>query len=466
MLCAEPFERATDRLTGTRVRDGNTVVLLPTGVDSYAKRWELIESAQRSIHLASFSIIRDDTSMRLARLLRAKAREGVEVTLIADDAALYTTRSRAILQSIAAGGTEVLTYNNPFRYLAIDRTRGHPIRQLTRGAKVAIKRRFHEKYLVVDGRQAVLGGMNWGTKYALGGSDPKYWRDTDVHLTGPVVDDIEQGFLEDVFVYRALRSLRRDGALVGLDPEPALVQARAEAGEAASRLLTEASPTTGDQRVRYVHHKPWDQQALPLTNAMLQLVGAAERTIYWGCHGVRPPRIFAESLADAVGRGVEVHLVTNSRLSSQSLTGKGLLGTMYWECRNHFRWLLDHGVHVYEWQLPGAFHSKNIVVDGAVAGVGSYNLANGSAFHHSESAVLVYGGPFPQEVADLFTDDLANCRAVAVSEVRSPRPKVDPLRRALHERNLLVDEGVVPAAIAAELARGNFRWKYAEPLQG
>ena len=76
MLCAEPFERATDRLTGTRVRDGNTVVLLPTGVDSYAKRWELIESAQRSIHLASFSIIRDDTSMRLARLLRAKAREG------------------------------------------------------------------------------------------------------------------------------------------------------------------------------------------------------------------------------------------------------------------------------------------------------------------------------------------------------------------------------------------------------
>ena len=128
----------------------------------------------------------------------------------------------------------------------------------------------------------------------------------------------------------------------------------------------------------------------------------------------------------------------------------------------------EHGLalDVRDGQVAFAVTGENIVVDGAVAGVGSYNLANGSAFHHSESAVLVYGGPFPQEVADLFTDDLANCRAVAVSEVRSPRPKVDPLRRALHERNLLVDEGVVPAAIAAELARGNFRWKYAEPLQG
>lgn len=172
VLGTEPFERATDRLTGTRVRDGNAVVLLPTGVHSYAKRWELIESAQRSVHLASFSVIRDDTSRRLAELVRAKVREGVEVTLIADDAALYTTRSRAILQSMADGGAEVLTYNNPFRYLAIDWARGHPIRQLSRGAKVAIKRRFHEKYLVVDGREAVLGGMNWGTKYALGGSDP------------------------------------------------------------------------------------------------------------------------------------------------------------------------------------------------------------------------------------------------------------------------------------------------------
>ena len=78
--------------------------------------------------------------------------------------------------------------------------------------------------------------------------------------------------------------------------------------------------------------------------------------------------------------------------------GRGLLGGMYWECSNYFRWLVERGIHVHEWQLPGAFHSKNLVVDDTVAAVGSYNLANGSTFHHTESAVIVPGGPFPHEV--------------------------------------------------------------------
>ena len=186
--------------------------------------------------------------------------------------------------------------------------------------------------------------------------------------------------------------------IVGLDSEAFLVEARAEA---AAFLATDgrryfpALPPTGDVDIRYVGHKPWDEERLPLTNAMLQLIRGAQRTIYWGCHGVRPPRIFAESLAEAVERGVEVHLITNSRRSSRSLMAHGLLGWMYWECRNHFRWLIERGIHVHEWQKPGAFHSKNLVVDDEVAAVGSYNVANGSAFHHTESAVFVYGGALP-----------------------------------------------------------------------
>lgn len=55
----------------------------------------------------------------------------------------------------------------------------------------------------------------------------------------------------------------------------------------------------------------WDENDLPLTNAVLQFGRGARHSIRWGCHGVRPPRIFAETLADAVERGVEVHLITN-----------------------------------------------------------------------------------------------------------------------------------------------------------
>src|SRR5262249_46482733 len=138
--------------------------------------------------------MRDDTTRRLASLAAEKIRQGVEVKIIVDDAALYTTFSRNILKGMAKSGVEVLTYDSPLHYLGF--------RRMIRKGKIALKRRVHEKYPVVEGRQSVLGGMNWGTKYALGGTDPKWWRDTDVYLTGPVVADIQRRFLTDVFVYR------------------------------------------------------------------------------------------------------------------------------------------------------------------------------------------------------------------------------------------------------------------------
>jgi phosphatidylserine/phosphatidylglycerophosphate/cardiolipin synthase-like enzyme len=452
------FDAETDRLTGTRLWDGNTVTLFPTGVSSYAKRWELIEGATSTIHLVSFSFMSDDTTRRLATTVADKVRQGVEVVMIVDDGALYTTRSRGILRTMTRAGAEVLTYNNPLRYVGVRR----PVRR----GKLAVKRRFHEKYMVVDGRQAVLGGMNWGTKYALGGTDPKWWRDTDVHLTGPVVADIQRRFLEDVFVYRALPKEQRQLVPTSLAAEPWVAAARAEAeaymAEHHDRYFPDL-PATGEERIRYVGHKPWDEERLPLTDAMLQLIVAAEREIYWGCHGVRPPRVFAEQLAAAAARGVDVHLITNSKTSSRSLMGRGLLGWMYWESSNHFRWLLERGVHVHEWQLPGAFHSKNLVVDETVAAVGSYNLASGSAFHHTESAVFVHGGDFPGQVRAQFDADLADCRPVTLERARRPLRWFDPMRRTLHERNRLVDPSLLPPAVAADLDAGRLVWKYADP---
>ena len=445
-LLDDAFTTETDRLTGTSIRAGNTVELLPKGVASYAKRWELIEGAERTLHMVSFSFMRDDTTRRLRELVKAKVRDGVEVKMIVDDAALYTTWSRAILSSMSKAGAEILTYVNPFHFLDVPPI--HPIRNV----KLGVKRRFHEKYMVADGTQAVLGGMNWGTKYALGGDSPKAWRDTDVHLRGPVVADIERRFLEDVHVYRELRTRRliRRGTPADLAPFKA----------AGAAVPVAAVPTAGTERIRYIGHKPWDEQAVPLTNFALQLIAGAQREIYWGCHGVRPPRIMAEHLAAAAARGVEVHLITNSKKSSRSLMGHGLMGWMYWECSHHFRWLIDRNIRVYTWQRPGAFHSKCMVVDGSIALVGSYNVANGSAFHHTESAVAVYGGSFPGQIRAQFAVDLGDC--VEVTEARRPLPWVDPMRRRLHERNLLIDAAVWPPKVGAALAAGRVKWKYSK----
>ncbi len=369
---------------------------------------------------------------------------------------------------MAKSGVEVITYNSPLHYLSVADADGHPVRRLVRNGKVAIKRRFHEKYMVVDGEQAILGGMNWGTKYALGGTDPKWWRDTDVYLTGPVVADIQHRFITDIFVYRAQAEAWKHRADKAFDAVAAMEQAYKDADafmQAGAADYFPTLPATGINRIRYVGHKPWDESAVPLTNAFLHLVRSARKTIYWGCHGIRLPRMMAENLADAAARGVEVHLITNSKRSSRSLMGHGLMGWMWWECSHYFHWLVEHGIHVHEWQLPGAFHSKNMVVDDTVAAVGSYNVANGSCFHHSESSVIVMGGEFPAAVRHQFEVDLQNCNELPLSKTKKyliPLQFFDPWVRPLHERNLLVDRSVWPPQVAADIDAGKIVWKYSD----
>ena len=177
-VLAPAFESETDRLTKTVVRDGNSITFMPSGEESYAKRWELIEGAEKSLHMVSFSVIKDDTSRKLAQLVHDKVRQGVEVKFICDDGALFTTGARGILADMRKSGAEVITYDPPFRNLGINWLKGHRFARLMRRGRNQFKRRFHEKFLVADGKQAILGGMNWGTKYALGGESPKAWRDT------------------------------------------------------------------------------------------------------------------------------------------------------------------------------------------------------------------------------------------------------------------------------------------------
>src|SRR6266498_471787 len=109
------FQSKADRLTRTAVRDGNSITFMPSGEMSYVKRWELIEGAEKSLHMVSFSVIKDDTSRKLAQLVRDKVRQGVEVKFICDEGALWTTGARPILADMRKSGAEVIAYDPLFR---------------------------------------------------------------------------------------------------------------------------------------------------------------------------------------------------------------------------------------------------------------------------------------------------------------------------------------------------------------
>jgi cardiolipin synthase len=310
-----------------------------------------------------------------------------------------------VLSDIAKAGATLIRYHKVFRDWLPDLRRGHPFRQLVHNIKYKAKRRFHEKFTLVDGWALVLGGINWGDKYAFGGLKPEAWRDTDVYVTGPVVADVEAQFMRSFFLYQAMDEEYNARRAAGFNRNSFFESARQRAEDAINEKVPEYFPRllpTGNERVRYLPHKPYDEERLRHTEAYLLMFRRAQRYIYWGCHAIRPPRIIAETLAEAAQRGVEVRLITNGKKPSRKLMARGFLGLLYWECTNHFRWLLEHGIRIFEWQKPGAFHSKNLVIDDVVASIGSYNVARGSTFHHTESSVIVYGGDLPNAVRNQF----------------------------------------------------------------
>lgn len=452
-----PLDDDIDQLTGTRVRAGNSVRLMESGVESYEKRWELLEQAEHSIHIVTFSLMRDKVSRRLRDVLKRKLAQGVDVRLILDDLVLYTTFSMGIVEEMEDAGVEVVRYNKLFEWLMPVWGTGRPIHQFVRAVKFKQKRRFHEKYIIVDGRDLVLGGMNWGGKYAFGGIEPKAWRDTDVHVTGPVVADVQRQFIYDFFLYSAMnRDPRRRAP--GVTKIAHVLEAIENVSELVQRdgaHLFPPTPTTGTSPIRYLPHKPYDENRLRITDALLLMFNRAEKSILWGCHGIRPPRVVAETLAAAVARGVDVRLITNNRKAARTLVGFGLLGWMHWESSNHYKWLLEHGVRVFEWQKPGAFHSKALVVDGTIASVGSYNIARGSTFHHTESNVVVYDERFAHELTQQFDEDFDACKELQLSDAKTPY--FDPFKRLVHERNRFVDRSVRTAAVHQDLEAGKFK---------
>jgi cardiolipin synthase A/B len=145
----------------TPVRLGpDQVTLLRSGTATFARLLALIDAARVSIHVEIYEFQRRD----LADALCTALRRGVAVTVIDDPSELSSVATASLLR---ARGVDVVDY--PIRSEMID----------------------HVKLLVVDGRVAVVGGINWDT------SSPAN-HDYDAEVSGPVVANLDRVFLRDL----------------------------------------------------------------------------------------------------------------------------------------------------------------------------------------------------------------------------------------------------------------------------
>jgi cardiolipin synthase len=115
-----------------------------------------------------------------------------------------------------------------------------------------------------------------------------------------------------------------------------------------------------------------------------------------------------------------------------------VVGTM---SRGGYRFLLESGVRIFEWQGP-MIHAKTAVVDGTWCRVGSSNLNTASLMGNWELDVGVLDEGLAQQMQGLFLADLASSVEIVLPGVRTPARgalKPEPISTASLESGRSMD---------------------------
>lgn len=371
-----------ESVTNSPLTGGNKVTLLADGPATYAAMFKAIREARHHINLESYIIEDDDTGRKFADLLLKKQAGGVRVHIIYDSMGSINTPD-SFFQRLRDGGIEVAEFN------ALNPTRP--------GESWSPTHRDHRKILIADGKTAIIGGVNISEVYSSSPGKrkkskkaPIHWRDTDIHIEGPAVAELQKLFLESW--------LKQKGSkLPGRDFFP-------DSKEAGSAL------------VRVVGSTPGQTNRIPFV-VYVSAISLAEHSVHLTNSYFIPDAQIVTALTGAAMRGVDVKLVlpgvTDSKLA-------------YYAQRYHYSELLKAGVKIYE-HKTSLLHAKTAVIDSVWSTVGSTNMDSLSMLNNDEVNAVILSKEFASEMEKMFTRDLANCRPIELQEWEK-RPLLPKLR--------------------------------------
>ena len=443
-------------LAGAALAPGNQVEALNSGAESFSRRMEMIESARRQINLQTYALDADGDCGKMIEAIRRKADAGVEVNIILNLDSQLAVSARAALQlglnrmgrdlrELVRSVDKALSDRGLFRELSagvLDALGGEPegpginliladdsailgeaapmpgacrpvwlekMSAETRPKGGEEKRNtlgfrgpgglpslpllsyaVHEKILTVDGRRAVVGGRNLEDRY-FGN-----WIDRDVYLEGPVVDEVQNGFV---------RSFNEFAANLG---RPDRVSSLSDHGQ-------DARATAGDTPAVFLQSRPWADELGALRFLVAACQMARRRIWISSQYLVLPDSLLRDALLDAAGRGVEVKILTNSYATIQEVgIAAGYFISLY-----YLEPLLRAGVRIFELNGPTGdvqprpyLHAKEFLIDGELTAIGSFNLSVRSCYIESENLVGVFDPRFAAAQEELFSRLLADATEI------------------------------------------------------
>ncbi len=368
------------------------VMLLEDGFQSGQVRIQTIREAKTSIDLAYYSIQKGKTSRLFFAALFDAADRGVQVRIILDGI-FHSMRGelRDIPDAIAAHPNVELRYYEPL-HLFMPWTWHN---------------RLHDKILLVDNTYGIIGGQNIGDKYMALQPPKDYVFDRDVLVYNPndntnsTVVEMKE-YIDQLWNHpftKPEKHAKRQHHAKGLKELAELAdlyqKAQAQSDPFVKELPKEwARGALHSDHVAFIHNPIKRLYKDPIMwRTFVHFANQAKSKVYLQTPYAIPTKKMEKAVHLSMNPKAEWVMLTNSiQQTPNPLAFAGYLSSK--------KRLLDTSLAIYEYEGPYSIHGKSFVMDDYLSMVGSYNLDPRSAFLNTESAVVISGSAFANQLTE------------------------------------------------------------------
>lgn len=321
------------------------LIFLKSGEEAYQNLMEMIEAAKQRIYLEVFILANDSVGKAILLLLEKKALSGVEVFVLVDAVGSFWMNHPSFRKLKKAGGK--VAFFMPIFHIPL---------------QGRSNLRNHRKLVLVDGADAVFGGLNIAEEYLGPSSNPKRWVEFSIRARGNLVSH-----LEDIFISDWNFACRTEDRIP----------------KATSEIFIKAGTANFTQVAVSGPDVPKD----PLYDSLLSVIFESDQRIWIVTPYFIPDESLTRALELAIKRGLDVKILI-PKFSNHWIAdlGRG----------SYIRQLEDAGASILLY--PKMIHAKVLIADHTLALVGSANMDMRSLLYNYELGVFLYSLESIQEI--------------------------------------------------------------------
>ncbi len=369
-------------------------------------RIDLTVRAQKEILISTYIIREDEVGLGLLQLMIDKAAKGVTVKLVLD--AFGNEMSLELLNYLIEKKVEVHLFNKAQLF---------QLHTLTN--------RMHEKVLLIDSENLIVGGRNLSKDYFRIDSTGNFL-DTELFAKSKRVSKELRGHF--FTMWNRHRLTKKPSKMELTEEMRANWKKRLEQGlvdllkkgkvKSNSNIDWSALTSTAQVNATYDNFVsdsgitsiiPSEKKNLKGTQQLIALLDSAKTTVDFKNPYFHPTKLWLKALKSAINRGVKIRLLTNSECTTDVL----LMQSVYRRSRPKY---LKMGIEIWEYEGKEYLHTKSIVIDSSTTVIGSYNIHIVSQKNNTEVCLWVKDKTFGQQNIRYMDSNLSSAKNIEATK--------------------------------------------------